>query len=157
MKRNFGIRVTAILVLLWYCFGIIGFNVHTCSSSDSSFIVTFLEDMSCDAIHPTEQCAPVKTCCCCCDHAPAPSSSSNESFEASDCCTNDYQVLTVTADRVDEAQKLSAPVAPFAASASYPHSGLQADSYLSGSRINGPPLSSREIRGLHLVCNVWRI
>ena len=157
MKRNFGIQVTAILVLLWYCFGIIGFNVHTCSSSDSSFIVTFLEDMSCNAIHPAEHCTSVNTCCCCCDHAPESSSSSDESFESPDCCTNDYQVLTVTADRTGEGQKLSLPITSFVVSALYHNNNLRADSYLSGSKMNGPPLLSREIRGLHLVCNVWRI
>ena len=80
MKRNFGIRASAIFVLLWYCLGIIGFNVHTCNASNNSFIVTFLEDMSCDAIHPSDNCASTTSCCCCCGHHTCCSSTYNDNI-----------------------------------------------------------------------------
>ena len=157
MKRNFGIRASAIFVLLWYCLGIIGFNVHTCSSSNDSFIVTFLEDMSCDAIHPSDNCGSTKSCCCCCSHSSEPSSYSDESIAAPECCTNEYQVLNVTADRVDESQRVNFQDYAFCADVLYSINDSSLDSKISSSRICSPPWTCYDERGIHLVCNVWRI
>ena len=155
--RNFGIRVSAIFVLLWYCLGIIGFNVHTCASTDSSYVVTLLGDLSCSSIHPADQCGTVKKCCCCCSHTSEASTYSDESIDASKCCTNDYQVLLAAADRVDENQRLNLTSCVSTASFLSSFDSNVIDSVRSVSYINGPPISSLRTRGLHLVCSVWRI
>ena len=157
MKRNFGIRASAIFVLLWYCLGIIGFNVHTCNASNNSFIVTFLEDMSCDAIHPSDDCASTTSCCCCCGHSPELSSHSDEMIAAPECCTNEYQVLTVAVDRVDESQRINIQDREFCTDILYSFNDSRVDSKISSSRMCGPPRACYGERGIYLVCNVWRI
>ena len=157
MRRNVGIRVSAIFVLLWYFLGIIGFNVHTCNASNDSFIVTFLEDMSCDSIHPDEHCATVKTCCCCCGHDSEPASHSDESIEVSKCCTNEYQMLTSSADRVDETHRINLQDSAFCVGVLYSLNDLHTYSNASVSRMCSPPRSCHGERGIHLVCSVWRI
>lgn len=157
MRRNVGIRSLAIIVLLWYIMGIVGFNVHTCSASNDSFIVTFIEDMSCNAIHPEELCAPVKTCCCCCSHSSETSSHSDESIEASKCCTNEYQMLTSVADRVDETQKII-NFDRLLHGTFQTYADVAADNpCLAVFRTNGPPHSFLCARNIHSAYGVWRI
>ena len=157
MKRNFGIQASAIFVLIWYCLGIVGFNVHTCTSSNNSFIVTFLEDMTCDAIHPSENCGVAKSCCCCSSHSSELSEYSDYSIAAPECCTNDYQVLTAAADKVDENQRLNLHSAAYCTSVLYSYDSLKHESSLDISRLNGPPDSSQEKYGIRLLFGVWRI
>lgn len=99
MKR-FVIKVTALLLTLWYSMSIIGFDVHTCSGSGRSFVATFLEGLTCEDIHPEHSCDPAACCAdsheehsCCCGHD---HDTDGFSFEAKSCCSNDYQVLSLT-------------------------------------------------------------
>ena len=36
------LRISALMLLIWYCFSVIGFNVHTCRASGDSFVTTVL-------------------------------------------------------------------------------------------------------------------
>lgn len=157
MRRNVGIRVSAIFVLLWYFLGIIGFNVHTCNASNDSFIVTFLEDMSCDSIHPDEHCATVKTCCCCCGHDSEPSSHSDESIELSKCCTNEYQMLMSEAYRLDESQRINVQGSDICQGIIYSFSDNHTERAAYVSRMCSPPRPCYGERSINLVCSVWRI
>ena len=158
MKRNVLIRVSAIFVLIWYSLGIIGFNVHTCNASERSFIVTFLEDMSCESIHPSDHCEVEQTCCCCCSHHTSEHhSDSDESIDEPECCTNDYQVLTSTTDVVDDGKRLQSFDR---VSGTGNFDGLiDVKTLLRESDLHLGRLmhSISFTRGVHLVCNVWRI
>lgn len=74
------VRFGAMLLILWYCFSIMGFNVHTCNASGRSFVATFISGLSCEDIHP----------CHACDHDHC-----GKGFKDS-CCHDDHVVLTIT-------------------------------------------------------------
>lgn len=61
MFRQRIIRCTAVLIVLWYVFSIIGFDVHTCSHTGKSYVATFVSGYGCDDIHPEHHCG--KDCC----------------------------------------------------------------------------------------------
>ena len=42
MYRQRFIRCTAVLIVLWYFFSIVGFDVHTCSHTGKSYVATFV-------------------------------------------------------------------------------------------------------------------
>ena len=92
-------KITALLLVVWYSMSIIGFGVHTCSGSGESFVVTFVEGLECEDIHPEHHCT--KGSCCshqhsCCD------TPSHINLETKSCCSNDYQVLALTGTLSDE-------------------------------------------------------
>lgn len=103
------------MLVLWYSFSIIGFDIHTCTASGSQFISTFIEGFGCDDIHPEHDCAQ---CCglhdsCChghahctchagnCRYAESGNLSRNGAFSQKDCCFNHYHVLMITGSRTD--------------------------------------------------------
>ncbi len=128
------LRLSAMLLVLWYCFSVIGFNVHTCRASGRSFIATFVSGLSCSDIHPEHSCghdhsscASMETPSCCqghghshetpsCCHSDLPSCCSSHdemSFECQDCCDDDHLALKLTgcvsekANSIDQVQQIS--------------------------------------------------
>ena len=104
--KGLATKIVAVLLLVWYSMSIIGFDVHTCSGSGRSFVVTFIEGLSCEDIHPEHKCDRDACCadsqgCCkshnCCHHH----SNADMSFRAKSCCSNDYQVLSLTGTSLD--------------------------------------------------------
>ncbi len=89
--KNVIIKILAVLLTAWYSMSIIGFDVHTCSGSGRSFVVTFVEGLTCEDIHPEHTCG--KTSCCSGNHE---SCCNGMSIKAHSCCSSDYQVLTLT-------------------------------------------------------------
>ncbi len=87
------IKAMAALLLVWYSMSIIGFDVHTCSSSGRSFVSTFIEGLTCEDIHPEHTCHAAE--CCEGDHC-EDSAYEDVLIEANDCCSNDYLVLKLT-------------------------------------------------------------
>ena len=158
MKRNVLIRVSAIFVLIWYSLGIIGFNVHTCSASERSFIVSFLEDMSCESIHPSDHCGAEQTCCCCCSHHTSEHhSDSDESIDEPECCTDEYQVITSMTDRVDDSKRFQfSDLKSHCLILSDPADAMSAH-HNHGPLSVCPSTSSHDSRGIRVLCNVWRI
>ena len=99
-------KVTALLLVVWYSMSIIGFDVHTCSGSGESFVVTFVEGLECEDIHPEHHCH--KGYCCthshsCCDVK------ASTAIKSKSCCTSDYQVLQLTGTMSDEKHGLDNP------------------------------------------------
>lgn len=99
MAKNVGIRVIAMLLILWYCVSVIGFDVHTCYKSDRCFIATFVEGFECEDIHPCHS----NHCHCCEKARQCASANAGEccgksacSVSESSCCSNDYQVIDIT-------------------------------------------------------------
>ncbi len=92
--KNVIIKTLAVLLTVWYSMSVIGFDVHTCSDSGRSFIVTFLEGTACNEIHPDDSC-DTSEChgnheSCGCSHA------EGLYISAKSCCSNDYQALALT-------------------------------------------------------------
>lgn len=117
------LRISSMLLVLWYCFSVIGFDVHTCRASGRSFVATVLNGLSCEDIHPdhvcrTGHCADVSHSCCnyennscenhghqCCNEAENSCCESPEEglcLEPQSCCSNDYQALTLTGYASDD-------------------------------------------------------
>ena len=105
------LRFSALLLVLWYCFSVIGFGVHTCNASGRSFIATFVSGLSCEDIHPEHDCASDHAdagghaCCCNHKHQTACCSTADQLPEYStedSCCSNDYHVLTITGNTIEE-------------------------------------------------------
>ena len=111
MVRTVLIKLTSVLLTVWYLMSIIGFDVHTCSGSGCSFVTTFIEGMTCAEVHPEHVC-DAGSCCseardtqshsrhschgeCVNSHSDSHCSGGVE-LRAKSCCSNDYQVLHLT-------------------------------------------------------------
>lgn len=102
--KNVMMKISAMLLVVWYCMSIIGFDVHTCMKSGESFVVTVLEGTDCGDIHPDHTCSAdaVSHCCCCCHHDETHAHDGVASVEDHDCCQDDIQVLVLTGGRSDD-------------------------------------------------------
>ena len=98
--KNVMMKISAMLLVVWYCMSVIGFDVHTCMASGESFVVTVLEGTECKDIHPEHTCCAdaVSHCCSCRHHEDA----STASVEDPGCCQDDIQVLVLTGSRYDD-------------------------------------------------------
>ncbi len=98
--KNVIIKILAVLLTVWYSMSIIGFDVHTCSGSGRSFVVTFVKGLTCEDVHPDHECNKASCCAdkhheyCSCD-SPVHSHGS-VSVNPESCCSSDYQVLALT-------------------------------------------------------------
>ncbi|MGM9735762.1 MAG: hypothetical protein ACI3ZL_05060 [Candidatus Cryptobacteroides sp.] len=105
MFRKGLIKVSAFLLVLWYCFSVMGFDVHTCSLSDSQFVSTFIEGFGCEDIHPGHDCEHCShhhdASCTDCGHG-HPGNHSDGLFSENDCCSNQYYLLWITGSRADD-------------------------------------------------------
>lgn len=100
-------KIIAVLLVVWYSMSIIGFDVHTCSGSGRSFVVTFVEGLTCEEIHPEHRCDKSACCAdahgCCQSHGCTHSDSEAVSqISARSCCSSDYQVLALTGTSLDD-------------------------------------------------------
>ena len=95
------IKGAAVMALVWYSLGIIGFDVHTCNASGRSFIATFVEGISCEDIHPGHGCGHEHHDCTCGHHH------SEETVVSypQHCCTDDYQALAITGSITDPSRE----------------------------------------------------
>lgn len=91
-------KIGAFVFLLWYCFSIIGFDIHTCRAEDQCFVTTFINGMECADVHPDHDCCHEHHGDCCCHHESKPVSS----LDFHGCCSDDYMALSLTGVSVDE-------------------------------------------------------
>ena len=119
--KGFWMKICAVLLVVWYCMSIIGFDVHTCKGSGRAFVTTFAEGMTCADIHPEHHCCRThheepacshheSLCChekassshqepdCCGHHGP----DSQKSVDLQTCCTDSYQVIILTGCRAED-------------------------------------------------------
>lgn len=148
-------KVTAVLLIVWYLMSIIGFGVHTCSGSGRSFVVSFVEGLSCEDIHPEHHCCKVSCCShsqSCCDE------DGSLCLKSESCCSSDYQVLALTGTVSDEKngsyESFSFAYCHYICSEIYgqemfSRKPVQADSVSDSSPGHMPDIQS--------VLNVWRI
>lgn len=98
MKDRY-VRFSAMLLVLWYCFSVIGFNVHTCKASGRSFVATFVSGLTCADIHPghvcdKEMCGNGHSKVCCGHHDE--DGAHHECLRPAGCCSDDHVALTIT-------------------------------------------------------------
>ncbi len=96
--KNVLTSISAMLLVVWYSLSVIGFDVHTCSTSGETYIATVASGFSCDDIHPDSHKASAhhahKGCKCCHSHK-----EDDSSLTTKPCCSNDYQVILLTGVR----------------------------------------------------------
>ncbi len=100
VMKNVIVKILAVMLTVWYSMSVIGFDVHTCSGSGRSFVVTFIEGLTCEDIHPEHSCDKASCCTsvhdgCCHGHSDHTSDKSGN-ITAKSCCSSDYQVLALT-------------------------------------------------------------
>lgn len=93
--KNVITSLAAVLLVIWYSLSVIGFDIHTCSSSGQTYVATVVSGFSCEEIHPEHHhdadAHDHSGCGCCCSHR-----SDAPSLDRTPCCTDDFQVITLT-------------------------------------------------------------
>jgi len=98
--RTMVMKISALLLVIWYCMSIIGFDVHTCRESGRSFVTSSILGTECEDIHPEHH---HDHCCSDCgNHA---SSSEVDCVSPEDCCTDDIQVLVLTGSSTNDSHR----------------------------------------------------
>lgn len=105
-------KICAVLLAVWYCMSIIGFDVHTCNGTGRTFVATFAEGLTCEDIHPEHHCTPGQcrtshdAGCChedCCSHSEKTCGHEGESeLDSPSCCSDSYQSILLTGFRADD-------------------------------------------------------
>lgn len=107
--KSLVMKITALLLAVWYCMSIIGFDVHTCTGSGRTYVTTVVKGMTCMDIHPEHSCDH-HSCCGSARHATEHhhdcSGTGGEchclTVKAESCCSDDFQVLLLTGNRSDD-------------------------------------------------------
>ena len=95
--KNVFTSLTAALLVVWYSLSIIGFDVHTCSSSGHTYIATVASGFECEDIHDGH----VHDDCCC--HSDKPEKNqADQKFEEGQCCSDQYHSIVLTGVRGDD-------------------------------------------------------
>lgn len=82
-------KISALLLVVWYCLSIIGFDVHTCGETSRSFVHMSFISHSCEDIHDD-------------DHCDSHHEEQAEHHHTDDCCEDEYQVISLTGLRSDD-------------------------------------------------------
>ena len=102
MYKEMLVRMAAAAVCLWYLLCITGFDVHTCLNADRSFVVSAIEErFGCSDIHPQQSCYPDMDADACHEEHCAKSAEPVPGFNATHCCTDDFQQFEVICARND--------------------------------------------------------
>lgn len=103
MMQKILTKVSACLLVIWYCLSIMGFDVHTCHAADHQFISTFIEGLTCEEIHSAHKCGHHCTHHHeCSDSQEHFANHSDGLIEETDCCTDDYHALSITGTRTED-------------------------------------------------------
>lgn len=86
--KTVALKISSALMIVWYCFSIIGFDIHTCKGSGETFIATFISGMTCEDIHPEHRCDNGHCCA--------------SSIDGDSCCDDDIKILLLTGNRTDD-------------------------------------------------------
>ena len=103
-------KYASALLVLWYSLSVIGFDVHSCTSTGEVFVASLAGGITCEDIHPEHSCKSHGGCCghhdvspCCANHHASSCCDNKHASEQSDCqvakeecCTNDLQILQLT-------------------------------------------------------------
>lgn len=155
MKANL-LKISALLLVLWYSLSVIGFDIHTCHGSGNVYVATVLGGTATCGDHASEGCH-----CCCSAHAEAscesiPAEEDHPCVSEEPCCSDYWQVIQLTGVRGCDSDDLEAYLQFFPVEVSdvstifqtY-HSGLMAFCE------TGP--QGRQSRDILQMCSIWRI
>ena len=92
------VKISALVLVIWYSFSVIGFDVHTCSGSGQTFIATVISGTDCEDIHPDHSKSP----CRCCHHNEDETHSEEDGISTRPCCSDDWQMIVLTGVRASE-------------------------------------------------------
>lgn len=164
MSNKVHMRIVSVMLTVWYCMSIIGFDVHTCSGSGRSFIATFVEGLSCNDIHPDHICD--KDCCsahetehhaCGCTSHHDASCRDKVVLKAASCCSNDYQSLSLTGTTLEDGRQFQLNVMPVCVGYASSVSGMLASVQKSRFGITKDPVPLFSARDVQISCNSWLI
>ena len=157
--KNIGTRVFAAVFVIWYSLSIIGFGVHTCSSSNRCFLTTFISGDSCEDVHPADKCG--KACCekkshqhvckSCCNQSDGPMLSQTK------CCYDDYQQIVVTGSGQNNGAKNFMMPLCLGVCADISSVSLDSLSYSKGILARALPDSIVSMAKLRPLLSIWRI
>ena len=108
--KNVLTSLAAMLLVIWYSLSVIGFDVHTCSSSGESYVTTVIGGTTCEDIHPE----PHKKACSCCRHCHASchdvraeetGKTDGAAMSTRPCCSDDWQMIVLTGCKAQEKQE----------------------------------------------------
>ena len=152
------LRFSALLLVLWYCFSVIGFGVHTCNTSGKSFVATVVSGFSCGDIHPEHNCSDHECHSDCneCHTCACHSCEVRTSVQSESCCTDEYHVLILTGSLSDDERGL-----PYDCTFHVIHSEPIGQSVVYYSELLNSELEYDDglivRRGLRPLLNIWRI
>lgn len=87
MSKGLHIRLSAALVVVWYLFSVVGFDIHCCADNGMVYVEPLLAGISCEQIHPDCPCCHHGETCACdedCHHC----------SEDEDCCSDTLERLS---------------------------------------------------------------
>lgn len=94
MKKAFT-NIAAFVLMIWYCLSVIGFDVHTCGSTGRVYVSPVVM-AECAVSEQDGECH-----CGCCSHCNDTGTDAS-GFRDASCCSDDYQVLTITGSTSSE-------------------------------------------------------
>ena len=98
--KNVITSFAALLLVIWYSLSVIGFDVHTCSSSGRTYIATVIGGTDCEDIHPEHH---HKQCSCCRHHEQETESHDDHKAESKkSCCKDEWQMIELTGLRMSD-------------------------------------------------------
>ena len=103
MKRVFT-SLTASLFVLWYLLSVIGFGVHTCTSTGETYIATVATGFACEDLHPARHTHAACHSCCGCHHEDGTETVGAVGLKS--CCVAEFQVITLTGTRAYEKSQM---------------------------------------------------
>lgn len=152
MKSAF-LKYVSALMAVWYCLSIIGFDVHSCTMTGSTFVNSVLGGVECEDVHPEHDCCCHGSCCHSgCNHGH--DIPSDENVSKRECCTNEIEVLDSEVVVSAEEDQFNMPAATFAfVENDYIPMIYAEEAYVSDS----PDSGSLRRPDLQAVLSIWRI
>ena len=161
MKKVF-LKYVAAFLTVWYCMSIIGFDVHSCTTTGNTFVNSVLTGLTCEDIHPEHDCAGHDSCCgshkshsCSCCHSHEVPASENYDKDSS-CCTDSIEVLDcegVTYSNNEVIDLISACPSAHFTTVDYDSLLLAEAQYI----LFGPKSGHIQDSDVQSVLNIWRI
>ena len=151
-------QVSALLLVIWYSLSVIGFDVHTCSTSGETFVATSASGFSCEDVHPEHRHHHGCRTGCACNKDSAEHDELSDSYAKKSCCTVDYQVITLTGTRTDDSHRdysdLISSVAYAEAATDYSFFEISISGFDAFYKPRPGTIAPRDVQASY---NIWRI
>ena len=105
VMKDIVMKISALLLALWYCISIVGFGLHVCRGTDRTYVSSFIEGTSCHDIHPEHNCGKGNCNKGNCKSGHLHAHEEGTCIESESCCTDEYKVLSVTCEFPDNGNR----------------------------------------------------